>query len=143
MPEVASPSRRVIPRFHRYPVEFSPANRMLRVRELCDAAGVMLVSGVRVRVWCLDAVAFYRRYGRRTHQWHRQMMVADDGRWVLDKRPQFGGAAAHREQVEHRTSVNRKEDSTHLPTRSRARSARSRATRTRWRLSCATSHGRL
>ena len=53
----------------------------------------MAGSGVPVKVWCLDAVAFYRRYGRRPHQLGRQMMVSTSGEWVLDKRPQFGGAA--------------------------------------------------
>jgi hypothetical protein len=70
-----------------------PAAKMLRVRDLAEAAGVMAASGVPVKMWSLDAVAFYRRYGRRYHQLGRQMMVTVDGRWLLDRRPQFGGAA--------------------------------------------------
>ena len=70
-----------------------PQARMVRVRDIAEAAGIMVSSGVPVKMWCMDAVAFYRRYGRRSHQIGRQMMVTSSGKWLLDKRPQFGGAA--------------------------------------------------
>ena len=70
-----------------------PPARMVRVRDVADGAGVMVASGVPVRAWCIDARAFYRRYGRRQHQLHKQMMVSPTGDWILDRRPQFGGAA--------------------------------------------------
>ena len=70
-----------------------PTPRMLRLGEIAEAAGVMAASGVRVHVWCIDAVAFYRKYGRRRDQWHRQMMLNARAQWVLDRRPQFGGAS--------------------------------------------------
>jgi hypothetical protein len=70
-----------------------PRGRMVRLCELAEAAGIMAASGVPVKVWVLDAVSFYCKYGRRAHQLGRQMMVSAKGRWVLDRRPQFGGAA--------------------------------------------------
>lgn len=70
-----------------------PAARMMRLLELSEAAGIMASSGLEVQAWLMDADAFYRRYARRREQWHRQMTVSADGRWVLDKRPSFGGAA--------------------------------------------------
>jgi len=66
---------------------------MVRLREIAEAAGIMAASGVPVRVWVMDAVSYYSKYGRRAHQLGRQMMASTKGRWMLDRRPQFGGAA--------------------------------------------------
>lgn len=70
-----------------------PAARMMRLAEMSEAMGILASSGLAVQAWLMDADAFYRRYARRREQWHRQMTVSPEGKWVLDKRPSFGGAA--------------------------------------------------
>ena len=73
-----------------------PRNRMLRVRELCEAAAVLRGprrAPRRVRLWSLDCEAFYRAVGRQRAELWRNGVCLPDG-VQLDERCCFGDASA-------------------------------------------------
>lgn len=53
-----------------------PPGHMLRVRELADAAGILLNSGAPVRVGAVDVVAYYKQFGRQLAELHRNGALA-------------------------------------------------------------------
>ena len=70
-----------------------PEVRMLHVREVAEAAAILQSSGAPVRVWSLDAEAYYRKVGKRPDEVVHQAMVTPGGKWQVDTRAQFGDAA--------------------------------------------------
>ena len=71
-----------------------PANRLVRVREVAEAAGIMHGDGVRrARLWSIDCEAFYRAVGRQRAELWRNGVWCLDGA-SLDGRCCFGDASA-------------------------------------------------
>jgi hypothetical protein len=75
-----------------------PAERMLRVAEVADAAAVLTGGGPaaerrRVRLWGFDCRAFYRTVGRQRRELWRNCIVLPGG-YRLDERCCFGDASA-------------------------------------------------
>ncbi|MDC0525663.1 hypothetical protein OAO87_01595 [bacterium] len=69
-----------------------PAARMVRVREVAEAAAVLGASGAPVRVSVLDCRAYYKRFGRQLGELWRNGAVSEAG-YVVDGRCCFGSAA--------------------------------------------------
>ena len=72
-----------------------PANRLVKVREYAEAAGIMqgLAQQRRVRLWSLDCEAFYRAVGRQRAELWRNGVWGLGGA-TLDGRCCFGDASA-------------------------------------------------
>ena len=77
-----------------------PANRMMRVTELAEAAAILQSSGVsvgqerrRVKLMALDCRAYYRIVGRQRRELWRNAVFLEDG-VQLDERCCFGDASA-------------------------------------------------
>ena len=71
-----------------------PANRLVRVREVAEAAGIMHGDGARrARLWSIDCEAFYRAVGRQRAELWRNGVWCLDGA-TLDGRCCFGDASA-------------------------------------------------
>jgi hypothetical protein len=69
-----------------------PAARMVRVREVAEAAAILQTSGAPVRVSVLDCRAYYKRFGRQLSELWRNGAVSGDG-YIVDGRCCFGSAA--------------------------------------------------
>ena len=69
-----------------------PAARMVRVREVAEAAAVLGASGVPVKASVLDCRAYYKRFGRQLSEHWRNGAVVEGG-FVIDERCCFGSAA--------------------------------------------------
>ena len=69
-----------------------PAARMVRVREVAEAAAVLGASGAPVRASVLDCRAYYKRFGRQLSELWRNGAVSEEG-YVVDGRCCFGSAA--------------------------------------------------
>ena len=77
-----------------------PANRMMRVTELAEAAAILQSLGVReegirrrVKLMALDCKAYYRIVGRQRAELWRNAVFLEDG-VQLDERCCFGDASA-------------------------------------------------
>ena len=71
-----------------------PANRLVRVREVAEACGIMRGDGSRgLGAWSIDCEAFYRAVGRQRSELWRNGVWCIDG-VSLDKRCCFGDASA-------------------------------------------------
>ena len=69
-----------------------PEARMIRVRELAEAAAVLATSGVPVKLAAIDIKAFYKNFGRQVAEHHRNGSLTQDG-VIIDERCCFGSAA--------------------------------------------------
>ena len=69
-----------------------PKGKLAKVSELAEAAAIMRLAGVPVKLWKFDCDAFYKRMGRQTAQLWRVAMAREDGIQV-DTRCCFGSAA--------------------------------------------------
>jgi hypothetical protein len=69
-----------------------PDARMIRVREVAEAAAVLRASGAPVLIGVLDVVAYYKQFGRQRAEHWRNGMLMGDG-FVVDERCCFGSAA--------------------------------------------------
>ena len=69
-----------------------PPARMMRVRELTEAAAIMRASGAPVALWSVDCDSFYRVMGRQLAEVPRCAMAVAGG-FQLDWRCCFGSAA--------------------------------------------------
>ena len=69
-----------------------PAARMVRVREVAEAAAVLGASGAPVKISVLDCRAYYKRFGRQLAELWRNGAVTADG-YLVDGRCCFGSAA--------------------------------------------------
>ena len=69
-----------------------PQGKLAKVSELAEAAAIMRLAGVPVKLWKFDCEAFYKRMGRQTAQLWRVAMVREEGIQV-DTRCCFGSAA--------------------------------------------------
>ncbi len=69
-----------------------PAARMVRVREVAEAAAVLSASGAPVRLSVLDCRAYYKRFGRQLGELWRNGAVSEGG-YIVDGRCCFGSAA--------------------------------------------------
>jgi hypothetical protein len=69
-----------------------PDARMIRVREVAEAAAILQASGAPVAVGVLDVVAYYKQFGRQRAEHWRNGMLVESG-FVVDERCCFGSAA--------------------------------------------------
>ena len=69
-----------------------PEARLLRVREVAEAAAVLQSSGVPVKAGVLDGVAYYKMFGRQAAELHRNGAVTEAG-FLVEDRCCFGSAA--------------------------------------------------
>jgi len=69
-----------------------PRARMVRVREVAEAAAIMQTSGVPVKASVMDCRAYYKRFGRQLAEVWRNAAATGDG-FVVDERCCFGSAA--------------------------------------------------
>ena len=69
-----------------------PSGKLARVSEVAEAAAILRVAGVPVRLWSLDCEAFYKQMGRQNAQLWRVAMMRESGVQV-DSRCCFGSAA--------------------------------------------------
>ena len=69
-----------------------PEARLPRVHEVAEAAAILMSSGAPVKAAALDAVAYYKQFGRQMRELHRNCAVTADG-FVVDERCCFGSAA--------------------------------------------------
>jgi hypothetical protein len=69
-----------------------PEARLPRVHEVAEAAAILQSSGAPVKAAALDAVAYYKQFGRQAREFHRNCAVTADG-FIVDERCCFGSAA--------------------------------------------------
>ena len=69
-----------------------PEARMLRIREVTEAAGILSASGCPVELGAVDITAFYKNFGRQAAEHHRNGAITADG-VIIDERCCFGSAA--------------------------------------------------
>ena len=69
-----------------------PEARLLRVREVAEAAAVLQSSEVPVKAGVLDVVAYYKMFGRQAAELHRNGAVTEAG-FLVEDRCCFGSAA--------------------------------------------------
>jgi len=69
-----------------------PEGKLLRVREMAEAAAILQSAGVPVRAGVLDVVAYYKQFGRQLAELHRNGALTEHGVMIED-RCCFGSAA--------------------------------------------------
>ena len=69
-----------------------PEERMLRVKDMAEAAAVLQRSGAQVRMGVLDIAAYYKQFGRQLGEHWRNGAITERG-FLVDERCCFGSAA--------------------------------------------------